>query len=66
MTDLTDENAIYFHGHQFAEQLSKGLADNWSQVRLELFSFLCLPYTLPYFQDKHTKYPIPEYCMDRS
>ncbi|XP_013398368.1 uncharacterized protein LOC106164872 [Lingula anatina] len=33
-TELTNENAIYRHGQQFAEYLGKGLADNWSQVRL--------------------------------
>ena len=29
---LTEENAIYRHGDQFAEHLGQGLSDNWSQV----------------------------------
>ncbi|XP_071081412.1 uncharacterized protein [Haliotis cracherodii] len=29
-----EDNAIYRHGDQFSEYLGKGLADNWSQVRL--------------------------------
>ncbi len=32
MINLTEENAVYRHGHLFAEQLARGLADNWSQV----------------------------------
>ncbi|CAL1530399.1 unnamed protein product [Lymnaea stagnalis] len=31
---LTEENAIYRHGEVFSEYLGKGLADNWSQVRM--------------------------------
>ncbi|KAK3597150.1 hypothetical protein CHS0354_038078 [Potamilus streckersoni] len=31
---LQEENAIFRYGHQFSEHLGKGLADNWSQVRL--------------------------------
>ena len=31
---LTEENAIYRHGSQFAEHLGQGLSDNWSQVQL--------------------------------
>ena len=28
-----EENAVYRHGQAFATCLSKGLADNWSQVK---------------------------------
>lgn len=31
---LDEDNAIYCHGNLFSEYLGKGLADNWSQVRL--------------------------------
>ena len=31
-----EENAVYRHGKQFAEQLAQGLADNWSQVSAHL------------------------------
>ena len=29
---LDDDNAILRYGHQFADYLGRGLADNWSQV----------------------------------
>lgn len=33
-----DENAVYRHGNEFALQLAKGLADNWSQVSFQASS----------------------------
>lgn len=30
---LDDDNAILKYGHQFADYLGRGLADNWSQVQ---------------------------------
>ena len=35
MAMVTDDNAIYHFGSQFAAQLAQGLADNWSQVLAE-------------------------------
>ena len=31
---MTDDNTILQHGEQFARHLADGLADNWSQVRI--------------------------------
>ena len=39
---LTEENAIYRHGHQFAEHLGQGLADNWSQVQQNSLLVACV------------------------
>ena len=36
MAMVTDDNAIYHFGSQFATQLAQGLADNWSQVHEEI------------------------------
>ena len=33
-TCSAEDNEIYKNGLQFAEQLARGLADNWSQVLL--------------------------------
>ncbi|KAK7507023.1 hypothetical protein BaRGS_00001874 [Batillaria attramentaria] len=65
---LTEENAIYRHGFQFAEHLAQGLADNWSQVRLAgsvaTRQFLL---SLPSEEARQKFYPalIPQMCLNR-
>lgn len=33
---LDEDNAILKYGHQFADYLGRGLADNWSQVQIKI------------------------------
>ncbi|BFZ12449.1 hypothetical protein BsWGS_15488 [Bradybaena similaris] len=65
---LTVENAIYRHGKVFSEYLAKGLADNWSQVRMAgsvaTRQFLV---SLPTEKAREKFYPIliPRMCLNR-
>ncbi|KAL8583744.1 hypothetical protein ACOMHN_000365 [Nucella lapillus] len=65
---LTEENAIYRHGHQFADHLGQGLADNWSQVRMAASTatrqFLM---SLPTAEARANFYPvlISRMCLNR-
>ncbi|XP_061173141.1 uncharacterized protein LOC133182346 [Saccostrea echinata] len=65
---LEEENAVYRHGEQFAKYMAKGLADNWSQVRLASSvatrKFL---QSLPTEEAKAKFYPIliPRMCLNR-
>ncbi|CAG5132048.1 unnamed protein product [Candidula unifasciata] len=65
---LTEENAIYRHGRVFSEYLGKGLADNWSQVRMAgsvaTRQFLV---SLPTEKAREKFYPIliPRMCLNR-
>ncbi|XP_048737561.2 uncharacterized protein LOC125652410 [Ostrea edulis] len=65
---LEEENAVYRHGDQFAKYMAKGLADNWSQVRLASSvatrKFL---QSLPTEEAKAKFYPtlIPRMCLNR-
>ncbi|XP_078313834.1 uncharacterized protein LOC111130281 [Crassostrea virginica] len=65
---LEEENAVYRHGEQFARYMAKGLADNWSQVRLASSvatrKFL---QSLPTEEVKAKFYPIliPRMCLNR-
>ncbi|XP_076463710.1 uncharacterized protein LOC143295909 [Babylonia areolata] len=65
---LTEENAIYRHGHQFSDHLGQGLADNWSQVRMAASTatrqFLV---SLPTAEARENFYPmlIPRMCLNR-
>ncbi|KAK7103966.1 uncharacterized protein [Littorina saxatilis] len=65
---LTEENAIYRHGHQFTQHLGQGLSDNWSQVRLAgsvaTRQFLV---SLPTEEARQKFYPtlIPRMCLNR-
>ncbi|GFO50484.1 Arm repeat-containing protein, partial [Plakobranchus ocellatus] len=65
---LSDENSIYRHGKVFAEYLGKGLADNWSQVRMAgsvaTRQFLV---SLPSDEAREKFYPtlIPRMCLNR-
>ncbi|KAH9503018.1 hypothetical protein Btru_072633 [Bulinus truncatus] len=65
---LTEENAIYRHGKVFAEYLGRGLADNWSQVRMAgsvaTRQFLT---SLPTEEAREKFYPIliPRMCLNR-
>ncbi|XP_005089198.1 uncharacterized protein LOC101848704 [Aplysia californica] len=65
---LTEENAIYRHGKVFSEYLGKGLADNWSQVRMAgsvaTRQFLV---SLPSDDARSKFYPvlIPRMCLNR-
>ena len=33
---MDEDNAILRYGHQFADYLGRGLADNWSQVIINI------------------------------
>ncbi|KAJ8309492.1 hypothetical protein KUTeg_014366 [Tegillarca granosa] len=65
---LEEENAVYRHGKQFSQHLGKGLADNWSQVRLAASvatrQFLK---SIPTDAAKEQFYPflIPRMCLNR-
>ncbi|GFS25769.1 Arm repeat-containing protein [Elysia marginata] len=65
---LTEENSIYRHGKTFAEYLGKGLADNWSQVRMAgsvaTRKFLV---SLPSDGSRQKFFPIliPRMCLNR-
>ncbi|RUS87848.1 hypothetical protein EGW08_004381 [Elysia chlorotica] len=67
-TMLTEENSIYRHGKTFSEYLGKGLADNWSQVRMAgsvaTRQFLN---SLPSDEIREKFYPslIPQMCLNR-
>lgn len=66
--ELTSDNAIFRHGDQFSEYLARGLADNWSQVRLAASVA-----TRKFLESIHTEearepfYPalIPRMCLNR-
>ncbi|XP_025103889.1 uncharacterized protein LOC112569974 [Pomacea canaliculata] len=65
---LTEENAIYRHGHQFTKYLSLGLADNWSQVRLaSSVATRKFFLSLPTEETRQKFYPllIPRMCLNR-
>ncbi|KAL4237616.1 hypothetical protein ACF0H5_002330 [Mactra antiquata] len=65
---MDEDNAIVKYGHQFAEYLGRGLADNWSQVRLAS-SVACRKFlqSLPSDQARHQFYPVllPRMCLNR-
>ncbi|KAJ7369805.1 hypothetical protein OS493_036321 [Desmophyllum pertusum] len=63
-----EDNAILKHGDQFADYLTKGLSDNWSQVRLAA-SIATRQFwqTLPSSESRETFYPkvLPAMCLNR-
>ena len=65
---LKEENSVYRHGKEFSEHLGKGLADNWSQVRLAASvatrKFL---HSLPSEEARDQFYSIliPRMCLNR-
>lgn len=65
---LKEDNSVYRHGREFSEHLGKGLADNWSQVRLAASvatrKFL---HSLPSEEAKDQFYSIliPRMCLNR-
>ncbi|WAR18431.1 hypothetical protein MAR_000269 [Mya arenaria] len=65
---LDEDNAILKFGHQFADYLGRGLADNWSQVRLASSvatrKFL---QSLPSDEARHQFFPVllPRMCLNR-
>lgn len=65
---LEEDNAILRYGHQFAKYLGKGMADNWSQVRLASSvatrKFL---QSLPSDEARQKFYPVllPRMCLNR-
>ncbi|XP_052269389.1 uncharacterized protein LOC127870865 isoform X3 [Dreissena polymorpha] len=65
---LDEENAILKYGHQFSEHLCKGLADNWSQVRLaSSVATRTFLQSLPSDEARHQFFPtlLPRMCLNR-
>ncbi|PSN56963.1 hypothetical protein C0J52_10867 [Blattella germanica] len=65
---ISEVNPIYTYGHEFNKHLAKGLADNWSQVRLAASvasrKFLM---SLPDDKAREVFYPelLPRMCLNR-